>query len=101
MIRRPPRSTLFPYTTLFRSVFAVEVRSGSEHQKETGGSGIGIVGVRHGDDAAIVFEIVAELGLQGAHPAVGGVSGIAGPRIAHAALHHETLGQTVKGGAVV
>src|SRR3712207_7882338 len=25
MIRRPPRSTLFPYTTLFRSVFLVEV----------------------------------------------------------------------------
>src|SRR2546430_7271532 len=25
MIRRPPRSTLFPYTTLFRSVFAVLV----------------------------------------------------------------------------
>src|ERR671918_1892619 len=24
MIRRPPRSTLFPYTTLFRSAFAVE-----------------------------------------------------------------------------
>src|SRR5258705_2764269 len=23
MIRRPPRSTLFPYTTLFRSVFGV------------------------------------------------------------------------------
>src|SRR2546422_1623659 len=23
MIRRPPRSTLFPYTTLFRSLFAV------------------------------------------------------------------------------
>src|SRR5260221_481202 len=23
MIRRPPRSTLFPYTTLFRSVFAI------------------------------------------------------------------------------
>src|SRR3989442_6528089 len=23
MIRRPPRSTLFPYTTLFRSIFAV------------------------------------------------------------------------------
>src|SRR5258706_15930380 len=27
MIRRPPRSTLFPYTTLFRSVFASELRS--------------------------------------------------------------------------
>src|SRR5258707_2517615 len=24
MIRRPPRSTLFPYTTLFRSFFAVD-----------------------------------------------------------------------------
>src|SRR5437660_10479705 len=24
MLRRPPRSTLFPYTTLFRSVFTVE-----------------------------------------------------------------------------
>src|ERR1035438_6197279 len=28
MIRRPPRSTLFPYTTLFRSVFAVVIRVG-------------------------------------------------------------------------
>src|SRR5687768_18189620 len=25
MIRRPPRSTLFPYTTLFRSLFGVPV----------------------------------------------------------------------------
>src|SRR5256885_7656225 len=25
MIRRPPRSTLFPYTTLFRSIVGVEV----------------------------------------------------------------------------
>src|SRR2546422_5219313 len=29
MIRRPPRSTLFPYTTLFRSLF------GNEAQKRT------------------------------------------------------------------
>src|SRR3712207_7656993 len=28
MIRRPPRSTLFPYTTLFRSVRDLELRSG-------------------------------------------------------------------------
>src|SRR2546426_9706295 len=28
MIRRPPRSTLFPYTTLFRSVLRVEVCDG-------------------------------------------------------------------------
>src|SRR2546427_5484485 len=26
MIRRPPRSTLFPYTTLFRSVFQSTIR---------------------------------------------------------------------------
>src|SRR3712207_7313201 len=26
MIRRPPRSTLFPYTTLFRSLFHIEDR---------------------------------------------------------------------------
>src|SRR5256885_13056114 len=27
MIRRPPRSTLFPYTTLFRSIEAAEFKS--------------------------------------------------------------------------
>src|SRR5260221_1453706 len=27
MIRRPPRSTLFPYTTLFRSLFVLHIRS--------------------------------------------------------------------------
>src|SRR2546429_6024759 len=26
MIRRPPRSTLFPYTTLFRSIASIELR---------------------------------------------------------------------------
>src|SRR6202021_2960865 len=29
MIRRPPRSTLFPYTTLFRSAGAAEIRRGA------------------------------------------------------------------------
>src|SRR2546427_5655634 len=29
MIRRPPRSTLFPYTTLFRSRYAVNGRFGA------------------------------------------------------------------------
>src|SRR5438105_9612276 len=32
MIRRPPRSTLFPYTTLFRSAGMVD--AGFENQKE-------------------------------------------------------------------
>src|SRR2546426_8308932 len=30
MIRRPPRSTLFPYTTLFRSLDSAEVGDGAE-----------------------------------------------------------------------
>src|SRR3712207_8427319 len=34
MIRRPPRSTLFPYTTLFRSVDAVALpQPGGEHER--------------------------------------------------------------------
>src|SRR2546429_1672064 len=31
MIRRPPRSTLFPYTTLFRSLLVKEQQLGAEH----------------------------------------------------------------------
>src|SRR2546421_4916373 len=35
MIRRPPRSTLFPYTTLFRSIFSEEeLPAGQEHFKQ-------------------------------------------------------------------
>src|SRR2546426_11123824 len=33
MIRRPPRSTLFPYTTLFRSVAAVQLNRLAAPQK--------------------------------------------------------------------
>src|SRR2546425_4953325 len=33
MIRRPPRSTLFPYTTLFRSL-VVQVRVATEHEPD-------------------------------------------------------------------
>src|SRR5256885_11529626 len=49
MIRRPPRSTLFPYTTLFRShqiVGEVARRQLATHLDEGGG----IIGVVDGDD---------------------------------------------------
>src|SRR3712207_7447366 len=36
MIRRPPRSTLFPYTTLFRSFTAATFRSASSQGVRTG-----------------------------------------------------------------
>src|SRR6266568_6806849 len=39
MIRRPPRSTLFPYTTLFRSPSAVRRRGGlGKSRRQAGGS---------------------------------------------------------------
>src|SRR5256886_10484772 len=41
MIRRPPRSTLFPYTTLFRSLRASD-REG-RHDVETEGGGVIVV----------------------------------------------------------
>src|SRR3989442_4184861 len=34
MIRRPPRSTLFPYTTLFRSVLQINRKSWAEAERE-------------------------------------------------------------------
>src|SRR3989441_512355 len=36
MIRRPPRSTLFPYTTLFRSTFSVAFNNGNVVNVQTG-----------------------------------------------------------------
>src|SRR3712207_8142127 len=43
MIRRPPRSTLFPYTTLFRSVVedgaGVDVEAGADSGSDAAGSG--------------------------------------------------------------
>src|SRR5256885_12029793 len=42
MIRRPPRSTLFPYTTLFRSLLEVPRR---QHRR--------LVGVEHGVEEAV------------------------------------------------
>src|SRR5690348_17893139 len=41
MIRRPPRSTLFPYTTLFRSAAAAAGRS-HQHHAALGGDGDGL-----------------------------------------------------------
>src|SRR3712207_7167124 len=49
MIRRPPRSTLFPYTTLFRSQYEirsdlirVEVKEGETHYVRCTISGLGV-----------------------------------------------------------
>src|SRR2546428_5542493 len=35
MIRRPPRSTLFPYTTLFRSRFGADLFAGGKYHADS------------------------------------------------------------------
>src|SRR3712207_8772595 len=40
MIRRPPRSTLFPYTTLFRSPADAQRAEAHEHLGEFGAGGV-------------------------------------------------------------
>src|SRR3712207_7537623 len=56
MIRRPPRSTLFPYTTLFRSVRRVVDQRPLEHDVgapvgQPGGGGLPVPEVHAGDGA--------------------------------------------------
>src|SRR3712207_8798959 len=69
MIRRPPRSTLFPYTTLFRSQ-VVRLRDHVGHQK-----GLLVVVARPGALLAAhhVAAVVAAVGVVGrGHPVASG-----------------------------
>src|SRR5690554_7313432 len=60
MIRRPPRSTLFPYTTLFRSCSCrLVLEGGCEEFVYSRRPGVGPV-----DDAFLVEGSVEELGLR-------------------------------------
>src|SRR3712207_6942435 len=52
MIRRPPRSTLFPYTTLFRSRLAFHHRLGRQRAEVAEAQDGGAVG-DHGDHVAL------------------------------------------------
>src|SRR2546430_3870620 len=55
MIRRPPRSTLFPYTTLFRSLLEQELPGGvqRDHEPEAlAAAGLGDVVAHDADDVA-------------------------------------------------
>src|SRR5690349_23435547 len=56
MIRRPPRSTLFPYTTLFRSAFHVAQLSlhlADARNKDTDGAAGGTEQRRHADGEGV------------------------------------------------
>src|SRR2546426_6566589 len=88
MIRRPPRSTLFPYTTLFRSVPAR--RGGGARDRPGGADGGGRVG-GPGSRRAHVVVLPADVGSPVPARSRGGVvrRGAAGrgPRAAPSAAH--------------
>src|SRR2546428_8226771 len=46
MIRRPPRSTLFPYTTLFRSRFQLETGRTHQIRAQAAHEGLPLIGDR-------------------------------------------------------
>src|SRR5437764_10875759 len=50
MIRRPPRSTLFPYTTLFRSLFADLAKASQEIDIDPGAIGFASGDIMYGGD---------------------------------------------------
>src|SRR2546425_12665658 len=65
MIRRPPRSTLFPYTTLFRSIFGLAPalklsRANLNEMLKVGGRG-GSLGLGHNRVRSLL--VVSEIGL--------------------------------------
>src|SRR3712207_8006576 len=69
MIRRPPRSTLFPYTTLFRSAGRQSLRAARTagwHGDDADGQG-GRAGVRPAGHAAGAVELHPCAGCRGGH----------------------------------
>src|SRR2546427_8835365 len=56
MIRRPPRSTLFPYTTLFRSDADVHHGFDVGPACNVGNGGVAHRFVRHGDEVSVRSE---------------------------------------------
>src|SRR2546428_1901241 len=56
MIRRPPRSTLFPYTTLFRSSFREAARLAPDDDQAQNGAGVALERLTRPDEARRCFE---------------------------------------------
>src|SRR5690349_24000562 len=62
MIRRPPRSTLFPYTTLFRS--DMDVDAGDLDALHLGGAGVDLAGVLQGNAEFVLRLAGRDLGVR-------------------------------------
>src|SRR3712207_7528088 len=67
MIRRPPRSTLFPYTTLFRSILAIPVMECSP--RPTGAVGSGIATEHEVAAAGGLRQVLRDRVVRAEHPA--------------------------------
>src|SRR2546430_16563387 len=98
MIRRPPRSTLFPYTTLFRSPAAAAVgravdavaegRGGTNEESLPGAGPQDVVRRgRHGERADRLYRLAVERRVP-VHPAV---LGLPDPARSGAAVCHQRL----------
>src|SRR5258707_9544910 len=70
MIRRPPRSTLFPYTTLFRSLalprdcFAAHAMTLSRTQRRGGADGVVSAGVGDRHARLLLFSVFGRVSLR-------------------------------------
>src|SRR3712207_7171962 len=61
MIRRPPRSTLFPYTTLFRSRGSIRVRARAEIEERKNGTYITVTELPWQSSPAGILRRIVEL----------------------------------------
>src|SRR5229473_6690062 len=99
MIRRPPRSTLFPYTTLFRSDAAQRVDDLAQRPV------IHVDGALPGHAARVEAELVAPVDVivnQGGEQVVGGGDGMEVAREMEVdVLHRHDLGITTAGSAAL
>src|SRR2546422_9131667 len=57
MIRRPPRSTLFPYTTLFRSLWAALLWLLARRQRRVEALGVAWIGIALAPVANLLFTV--------------------------------------------
>src|SRR5260370_12542133 len=64
MIRRPPRSTLFPYTTLFRSIDVAVARGQLPVQSQRGIGGLGHRSEEHTSELQSHLNLVCRLLLE-------------------------------------
>src|SRR5438132_7932566 len=95
MIRRPPRSTLFPYTTLFRSLAHPDPRTGHRLRRRTGQAGEDERSEEHTSELQSHSDLVCRLLLekkkpQNTNPPVNGPQTSTWPNTAHLA-HHSPL----------